>query len=110
MPANKEGTAWCSLAGRRVAAREAQEVTPMIDRAKFPTAWEGCEISVVTEQLRDGRWAVVAAIQETTPEHTRTIDLPVPSETFASREEAQQSGIEQAQRWLEKNMPKTEAA
>jgi len=82
----------------------------MIDRAKFPTAWEGCEISVVTEQLRDGRWAVVAAIQETTPEHTRTIDLPVPSETFASREDAQTSGVEQAQRWLEKNMPKTEAA
>jgi hypothetical protein len=82
----------------------------MIDRAKFPTTWEGCEISVVTEQLRDGRWAVVAAIQETTPEHTRTIDLPVSSETFASRDEAQKSGVEQAQHWLEKNMPKTEAA
>jgi len=82
----------------------------MIDRTKFPTAWEGCEISVVTEQLRDGRWAVVAAIQETTPEHTRTIDLPVPSETFATRDEAEGHGVAQAERWLEKNMPKSEAA
>ena len=82
----------------------------MIDRAKFPTAWEGCEISVVTECLRDGRWAVVAAIQETTPEHTRTIDLPVPSETFATGEEALSHGLGQAQRWLEQNMPKSEAA
>src|SRR5947207_6026123 len=70
----------------------------MIDRAKFPTAWAGCEISVVTERLRDGRWGVVAGIQEVTPEHTRTIDLPVPSETFATQEEAQSHGVEQATR------------
>ena len=82
----------------------------MIDRAKFPTSWEGREISVVTECLRDGRWAVVAAIQETTPEHTRTIDLPVPSETFGSREDAQAYGVSQAERWLEQNSPRSEAA
>lgn len=82
----------------------------MIDRANFPTAWKGCEISIVTECLRDGRWAVVAGIQETTPEHTRTIDLPVPSETFATREEAQAYGRRQAERWLEENMPAREAA
>jgi hypothetical protein len=82
----------------------------MIERAKFPTAWEGCEITVVTEPQRDGRWAVVAAIQQVTPEHTRTIDLPVPSETFATQEEAQAHGVAQAQHWLEKNMPRTEAA
>ena len=82
----------------------------MIDREKFPTAWEGYEISVVTERQRDGRWAVVAAINQTTPAHTRTIDLPVPSERFATQEEAQAYGLEQAQRWLEENMPRTEAA
>jgi hypothetical protein len=82
----------------------------MIDRAKFPTAWDGCEISIVTESLRDGRWAVVAAIQETTREHTRTVDLPVPTETFATREEARAYGVEQAERWLEHNMPRGEAA
>ena len=82
----------------------------MIDRTKFPTAWEGCEISVVTEQLRDGRWGVVAAIEDTTPEHMRTIDLPVPSETFPTRAEAENYGVAQAQHWLEKNMPKSEAA
>jgi hypothetical protein len=92
------------------AAERTQEVNAMIDRAKYPTAWQGCEISVVTECLRDGRWAVVAAIQETTPEHTRTIDLPVPSETFTTREEAQAHGVSQAERWLETNMPKSEAA
>jgi hypothetical protein len=82
----------------------------MIQRQKVPTAWEGCEISVVTERLGDGRWAVVAGISQTTPEHTRTIDLPVPSETFATGEEAKAYGVLQAERWLEKNMPKTEAA
>jgi len=82
----------------------------MIHREKVPTAWEGCEISVVTERLGDGRWAVVAGINQTTPEHTRTIDLPVPSETFATEEEAKAYGRLQAERWLEKNMPKTEAA
>ena len=82
----------------------------MIHREKVPTAWEGCEISVVTERLGDGRWAVVAGISQTTPEHTRTVDLPVPSETFATEEEAKAYGRLQAERWLEKNMPKTEAA
>lgn len=82
----------------------------MIDREKFGTAWPGREISVVTECLRDGRWAVVAAIQETTDDHTRTIDLPVPSETFATREEAQSHGVAQATRWLESNMPRSAAA
>jgi len=52
----------------------------------------------------------VAAIQETTSEHTRTIDLPVPSETFATRDDAQAHGVSQAEHWLEKNMPKSEAA
>jgi len=82
----------------------------MIDRTKVPTAWEGCEISIVTEQMRDGRWAVVAAITETTPEHTRTVDLPVTSETFATRDDAQAHGVQQAERWLEQNMPKRAAA
>jgi len=82
----------------------------MIDRTKVPTAWEGCEISIVTESLRDGRWGVVSAIQQTTSQHTRTVDLPVPTETFATRDEAQAYGVEQAERWLEKNMPKSKAA
>ena len=82
----------------------------MIHREKVPTAWEGCEISVVTERLGDGRWAVVAGISQTTPEHTRTVDLPVPDVTFASEDEAEAYGREQAQHWLEQNMPKSEAA
>jgi len=82
----------------------------MIDRTRVSTAWDGCDISIVTESLRDGRWGVVAAIQETTPQHTRTVDLPAPSETFATREEAQAYGVEQAERWLERNMPRREAA
>jgi hypothetical protein len=82
----------------------------MIDRETFPTGWPGCEISVVTEQMRDGRWAVVAGITENSPERTRTVDLPVPSRTFDTREQAQAFGVEQAQRWLDENMPRTEAA
>jgi len=81
----------------------------MIDRTKIPTAWEGCEISIVTEQMRDGKWAVVAGVTETTAEHTRTVDLPVTSATFPTREEAQTHGVEQAARWLEHNMPKRAA-
>ena len=65
----------------------------MIHRETVPTAWQGCEISIVTERLGEGRWAVVAGISQTTPDHTRTIDLPVPSETFATEEEAKAYGL-----------------
>jgi hypothetical protein len=82
----------------------------MIERTKLPTAWQGCEISIVTERMRDGRWGVVAGIAETTAQHTRTVDLPVSSESFATREEAHAHGLGQAERWLEQNMPKREAA
>ncbi|HEV8585483.1 MAG TPA: hypothetical protein VGT02_11000 [Methylomirabilota bacterium] len=82
----------------------------MVERERFPTAWPGCEISVVTEEMRDGRWAVVAAITENSPERTRTVDLPVSSQTFESHEKAQAFGVEQAQHWLDENMPRTEAA
>jgi hypothetical protein len=89
---------------------EAQEVIAMIERRTFPTRWDGCEISVVTERLSDGRWAVVANINHKTPERMRTVDLPVPDVTFASEDEAEAYGREQAQHWLDQNMPKSEAA
>ena len=82
----------------------------MIERTKLPTAWQGCEISIVTERMRDGRWGVVAGIAETTAQHTRTVDLPVSSESFATREEAHAHGLGQAEHWLEQNMPKRVAA
>jgi hypothetical protein len=87
-----------------------QEVTDMIERRKFPTPWENREIAVVTEQLRDGRWGVVVNIEDVTPEHTRTVDLPVPDRTFESRGEAESFALEQAQHWLEHNLPRSEAA
>lgn len=75
----------------------------MIERRKFPTAWEGCEISVVTEKDPDGRWAVVASIVQTSEDAVRNIDLPVIDRRFESQADAEDFGLRQAEHWLERN-------
>jgi hypothetical protein len=81
---------------------------PMIQRRTFPTDYPGCEVHVVTEQMAAGDWAVVATIQQTVEDATRTIDLPVPSQRFASEAEARDYGLAQAMRWIERNTPSAE--
>lgn len=80
----------------------------MIERKTFPTAYAGCDITVVTERLDDTAWAAVATIHHVLDGATRTIDLPVSARRFETQAEAQDFGLHQATTWLERNMPRDE--
>lgn len=81
----------------------------MIQRRTFPTDYQGCEVHVVTEQMNGGQWAVVSTIEQSLEDGaTRTIDLPVPHEQFESEADAQDFGLAQAMRWLDRNTPSQE--
>jgi hypothetical protein len=77
----------------------------MIERRTFPTDYEGCEITVVTEQLSEDAWASVSTIHHFLEGATRTIDLPVSSRRFETQADAQDFGLSQAAGWLDRNMP-----
>jgi hypothetical protein len=79
-----------------------------MERRSVPTPYENCDISVVTEQKPDGKWAVVATITHSTEGAVKTIPVPVPEEmTFGSEEEARHFGIQAGRVWIDENMPKT---
>ena len=80
----------------------------MIERRKFPTDYEGCEITVVTEQLGETAWAAVSTIHQYRDGATRTIDLPVSTRRFESQADAEDFGLRQATGWLDHNMPRDE--
>ena len=80
----------------------------MIERRTFPTEYHDCEITVVTEQLGEGAWGVVATIHQFRDGATRTIDLPVPSQRFETQADAEDFGLRQATGWLDANMPRDE--
>ncbi len=76
----------------------------MVQRKTYP-ADRNCAITLATERLGDG-WAVVTTIKHRTPDAERIIDLPVPSERFASEAEAEAFGLARARDYIEQNMPK----
>ena len=41
----------------------------MVKRHSYPTRYPGCEISVATERMKDGKWSVVATIEHQLGEH-----------------------------------------
>lgn len=76
----------------------------MVLRKTFPVA-DDCKINLVTEEMPDGAWAVVASIAHRFENAERIVDLPVPSERFASEPEAEAFGLRLAREWIERNMP-----
>jgi hypothetical protein len=62
----------------------------MIQRKTFRVD-EHCEIALTTERMADG-WGVVASVKHRTGDAERIVDLPVPTEKFASEAEAEGSG------------------
>ncbi len=76
-----------------------------VERKTFPV-YGNCEIAISTEQMKDGRWAVVASVRETTPTAKRNIDLPVPAQRFDSKEAAEEYGLRMAKEWIDENTPK----
>jgi hypothetical protein len=75
-------------------------------RKEFPTARPEYAIQVTTERLPEGPWAVVASVKHHSDYGDKTIDLPVPEETFESQANAEDFGTRMAIEWLEHNAPK----
>ncbi|HZO38358.1 MAG TPA: hypothetical protein VFE97_03980 [Methylomirabilota bacterium] len=76
----------------------------MVQRKVIP-GHGGYDIAVATEQMRDGNWAAVATITQTTDTAQRDIDLPVSKERFATEADAENFAIRMAKEWIEKNSP-----
>ena len=78
----------------------------MVQRKVIP-ADGGYDIAVATEQMRDGNWAAVATVTQTTGTAQRDIDLPVSKERFPTEADAQNFAVKMAKEWIEKNSPTT---
>ena len=81
-------------------------MTDDIVRKEFPTALPEYAIQVTTERLPEGPWAVVASVKHQSEFGEKTIDLPVPEETFDSQSDAEDFGTRMAIAWLDKNAPR----
>jgi hypothetical protein len=77
----------------------------MIHRATVPVNDE-YSIAVVTEQMADSGWAVVASVTHRSPNGEKVTDLPVRPTRFASQPEAEAAGLQQGRDWIERNVPR----
>ena len=77
----------------------------MVERKHIPVDAE-CAINIVTEQMADGRWAVVTSVRHESPTGEKIIDLPVCDDRFASKHEAEDAGFSQAREWIDRNLPR----
>jgi hypothetical protein len=74
----------------------------MVKRKTFP-AYGNCSIALATEEMKDGRWAVVVTVTQSTDTAERNTDLPVTHERFASEAEAEAFGLQSAKEWIDRN-------
>ena len=74
----------------------------MIRRKTFPV-YGNCSIALTTEEMSDGKWAVVVTITQTTDTAQRNTDLPVSHERFDSEAEAEAYGVRIAKEWIDQN-------
>jgi hypothetical protein len=77
----------------------------MFQRKTVP-AYRNCDIAIATEQMSDGKWAVVATVKHSTKTAEQTTDLPVSHERFDTQAEAESHGVRMAKAWIEENTPK----
>ena len=75
----------------------------MIERKTIPVD-DQYSIDVVTEQMNDGGWAVVASIKHRTPTGEKVIDLPVRDTRYPGQAEAEDAGVHQARDWIDRNV------
>ena len=80
-----------------------------VERETFETSYHGCDVAVVTELGKDGRWDVVVNLTQDTGGAVRIIPVPLPEPRdqppFGSREEATEYGLAAARRWFVDNQP-----
>ena len=77
----------------------------MVQRKSVPAA-DNCEISVTTEQMPNGTWAVVTSVKHYFDTTETVVDLPVSSDRFASEAEAEAFGIDTGRQWIARNRPR----
>jgi hypothetical protein len=78
----------------------------MVKRKTFP-AYGNCSIALATEEMKDGKWAVVVTVTQSTDTAQRDTDLPVTHERFDSEPEAEAYGLRTAKEWIDRNTPQT---
>ncbi len=77
----------------------------MVKRNTYPTKYPGCEISVATERMKDGKWSVVATIENHIGDGVQAVPLPVTHLRFDTEEEAHAFGMAQAHEYLDRAAP-----
>jgi hypothetical protein len=111
---NPEEWAICSASKRPVWVQEGLEYGEMSNtggdrmvKRKTVPAYGNCSIALATEEMKDGRWAVVVTVTQSTDTAERNTDLPVTDERFASEAEAEAFGVRSAKEWIDRNTPQT---
>jgi hypothetical protein len=77
----------------------------MVHRKSVP-AYNHCTIGLTTEEMKDGGWAVVVTVTQSTDGADRHVDLPVTHHRFDSEAEAERYGISAAREWIDQNTPR----
>ena len=65
---------------------------------------EEYRIMAVTEQMADGGWAVVASVTQASPAGEKIIDMPVRDTRYATQDQAEEAGLQQARDRIERNV------
>ena len=77
----------------------------MVKRHSYPTNYDGAEISIATERMKDGKWSVVATIENHVGDGVQHTPLPVTHLRFETEEDAHAFGMAQANDYLERATP-----
>ena len=77
----------------------------MVERKHVPVNAEYA-INIVTEQMAEGRWAVVTSVKHESGTGEKIIDLPIRDDRYTSQAEAEDAGFTQAREWIDQNMPR----
>jgi hypothetical protein len=75
----------------------------MIERKTVPVDDEN-SIGIVTEQMADSTWAVVASVTHQSPNGEKITDLPVSDTRYPTQAAAEDAGLNQGREWLARNV------
>lgn len=76
------------------------------DVKRDATDYREYTISVATERMKSGDWAVVARAVHRTPTADDVFPVPVPEKKFPTEQEAREFGMDVARHWIDENTPR----
>ena len=77
------------------------------DVKRDATEYRDYTISVATERMKSGDWAVVARAVHHSPTAEDIFPIPVPEKQFSTQQEAREFGIDCARQWIDENTPRS---